>query len=167
MDDVSLAMGLMGLGMGPTATFDIEPFLMNFATNMKLWGGFLLIWILLVFAILIAVYVVTSLGWMKLYQKAGAEPAWAAWVPFLNVFALGQFLREETGSPDWVGYLLGLYWLAGLVPVVGTFAVFGLGIFRLVKECQWISRKGGGGLAYVSLFLFPVALPYIMMKQYD
>lgn len=125
------------------------------------------IWMLLMFAILIAVYVVNSLGWMKLYQRAGAEPAWAAWVPFLNVFAMGQFIGEETGSLNWVRYLLGLYWLAGLIPVVGAFAVFGLGIFRLVKECQWISRKNGGALAYVSLFLFPVALPYIMMKCYD
>lgn len=125
------------------------------------------VWIFLMFAILIAVYAVSSLGWMKLYKKVGAEPAWVAWVPILSVFALGQFLKEETGAPDWVGYLLGLYWIAAIIPIIGSFVVFGCSIFRLVKQCQWISRRGGGALAYISLFLFPIALPWIMLRCYD
>lgn len=125
------------------------------------------VWMLILFAILVVFYVVHALGWMKLYKKAGAEPAWAAWVPILNAYALGWFLKEETDSPTWVAYLLGLYWLAAIIPLVGSFIVFGCNIFGLVKQCQWISKKGGGALAYICLFLFPVALPWVMMRYYD
>lgn len=125
------------------------------------------VWMFFMLAIAVAFYVINSLGWMKLYQKVGAEPAWVAWVPFLSIYALGQFLKEETGSPDWVGYLLGLYWLAAFIPIIGSFVVFGCGIFCLVKQCQWISKRDGGALGYISLFLFPIALPWIMMRCYD
>lgn len=114
----------------------------------------------------IAVYVITSLGWMKLYKDAEYEPAWAAWVPFLNIYAMGMFLKGELQESDTVGYILAFYWVASFIPFVGGIAALVGAIFFLVKECQWILKRGGGALGIVLLFLFPIALPYVMRKYY-
>lgn len=123
---------------------------------------------IMVVAILVsmAVYIITSLGWMKLYKAAGYEPAWAAWVPFLNIYAMGMFLKGELQESDRVGYILAFYWVAALIPFVGSIAALVGGVFFLVKECQWILKRGGGALGIILLFLFPIALPYVMLKYY-
>ncbi len=125
------------------------------------------IWMLFVLAILIAAYVVSSLGWMKLYKKAGYEPAWAAWVPFLSNYALGMYLQDELGEKPAIGYILAFYWVAAFIPIIGGFVVFAGSVFLLVEECRWIAKREGGVPGYLLLFLFPIALPFLMAKTYD
>ena len=101
----------------------------------------------------IAVYIITSLGWMKLYKAADYELAWAAWVPFLNIYAMGMFLKGELQESDTIGYILAFYWVAALIPFVGSIAALVGGVFFLVKECQWILKRGGGALGIILLLL--------------
>jgi len=52
---------------------------------LAVFGGVLLFMLV----VAVATYVLTALGLMKFFEKAG-KPAWAAWVPFYNVWLMGE-----------------------------------------------------------------------------
>lgn len=79
-------------------------------TALALAGGALLF----VLVLALVSYVLTSLGLMKFFEKAG-RPTWAAWVPFYNVWVMGEVAKVEQ-------YWLWLYVggiLLSFIPVLG------------------------------------------------
>ncbi|MFP1601887.1 large exoprotein [Microbacterium sp. 2216-1] len=101
-------------------------------------------------------YVVVSLFLMKVFEKAGVEGKWRAWVPVYNtmiLFKLGDL------SPWLVLYAIGASLFLSWIPVIGqlvglaAFALSALAAWRvglkLQKEAVWV-------LLYV--FLSPVWL---------
>ena len=124
------------------------------------------IWIFAL-VISIAVYVVSSLGFFKLYKKLGAENAWMAWVPLFNIYALAEFLQVETNSPVWMKWCMAFYWAASIIPILGTLVSFAGAILVIVNECRYISSHGGKVVQYICVFLFPIILPYLWIKNYE
>lgn len=124
------------------------------------------VWAVVMLLLVIGIYVVSSYGWMKLYEKAGYERPWYAWVPLLNVYAQGIFLQAEMGDPVWYGYIMSFYWAVAIVPLVGSLAVLAGGIFVLVNSCRLVGKRNGGPGCYVSLFVFNPLFPYLLAKTY-
>lgn len=124
------------------------------------------IWIF-VMLISVAIYVVSSLGYYKLYKKLGAENAWMAWVPFFNIYAQAEFLQVETESPEWMKWCMGFYWAANVIPILGQIASFAGFVLVIVNECKYISKHGGQVPQYILVFVFPIILPYLWIKNYQ
>ena len=98
----------------------------------------------------IALYVVSALGFYGTYQKAG-QPGWAAFVPIYNVW----ILLKIVGRPGW---WLALY-LLFIVPFFGEIAVFVISVIVLYD----LSRSfGHGGAFTVGLVLLPWIFSYIL-----
>lgn len=132
-------------------------------------GSFALIFLVygLLFLVLIAAYIVNSLGFFKLYKAAGyAQRAWMAWVPCFNIYALAAFLTEELELPAWQKIFMGFYWAMEFVPVVGSLAGLFGAILAIVNEFRYVSKYEGGALQYVLIFIFPILLPYLWIKNY-
>lgn len=88
----ALTMGMMRMGIGPTATFDIEKFLTNSASKLKQWGGLLLI-LIGVIMMLVAVCKVAS-GLISHGKKQ------VSWVVCIVMFILGGALCSFAAGPD-------------------------------------------------------------------
>jgi signal peptidase I len=73
-------------------------------------GGMLLF----LFVVGIISYVLTALGLMKFFEKAG-RPAWAAWVPFYNVWVMGEVAKVEK---YWLWLFVGGV-VVSVIPVLG------------------------------------------------
>ncbi|MFG6443764.1 DUF5684 domain-containing protein [Microbacterium sp. P07] len=111
-------------------------------------------------------YVVYSLFYMKLFEKAGVEGKWRAWVP---VYREMVFVKLGDLSPWWVLVLLGASLVLYLIPFVGpmiawvanlSFTVyFALAAYRVHTKLQ----KDG---AWIILFLF-VSPVWLGIMAYD
>lgn len=129
--------------------------------------AFLMAYLVVVVVICIIVYVVSSLGFYKLYTKMGRDNAWMAWVPFCNIYAQAAFLQEETDSPEWMKWCMAFYYLAGVIPVIGSIVSFAGAVLTIVNECRYVNMHGGQVGQYVLIFLFPIILPYLWIKNYE
>lgn len=96
----ALTMGLMSLGMGPTATFDIEKFLTNSATKLKQWGGLLLILIGVIMMIVAVVKVASGL------ISHGKKQV--SWVVCIIMFILGGALCSFAAGPEAWAWIQGI-----------------------------------------------------------
>lgn len=94
-------------------------------------AGLILAYFFVIFLVAIAGYVLGSLFYMKIFQKAGVEGAWRAWVPVYNVMI---FFKLGDLSP-W----LVLYGLAGaiLLSWIGIGVIFSLAIGVLSALAAW------------------------------
>lgn len=100
----------------------------------------------LFFFLLIAFYVLSSFFTMKLFQKAGVQGAWRAWVPVYNMMV---FSKLGDVSPWLVLYALGASIVLNIVPglgVIGSIAmtvVLAMAAYRigqkLGKESWWVA----------------------------
>ena len=135
----------------------------GFGAVFAVLGGMIFVMLIM----LLAVYLVNGFGYMKLFKAAGYEPSWAMFVPILGGYALGMFLREENEDPECMGWLIAFYWILGLIPVIGSFLVIAGGIFTLMKKFQWLQKKQADTICYILLFLFPLAVPFLMAGKYE
>jgi len=104
------------------------------------YAAFIALYSVAVFIFAIAGYVLSSFFLMKIFEKAGVEGKWRAWVPFYNVMI---FFKLGDLSP-WLafGFLLVwipvLGWLVGLaMAVLGVLAAWRVGL-KLQKEGVWV-----------------------------
>lgn len=107
--------------------------------------AFLFLFLPILFLILIAGYVLGSIFFMKIFEKAGVQGKWRAWVPIYNTLI---FVKLGDLNPWW---LLAL-WLAtgvlGWVPVVGQLVPLAAYLYTLLaawrvglklqKEAVWL-----------------------------
>jgi len=70
--------------------------------------------LLFTFVLAVASYVLTALGLMKFFAKAG-KPTWAAWVPFYNVWVMGEVAAVEQ---YWLWIFVGGV-VASFIPFLG------------------------------------------------
>ncbi|MGF3030584.1 DUF5684 domain-containing protein [Microbacterium alcoholitolerans] len=90
-------------------------------------------------------YVVMSLFLMKLFEKAGVEGKWRAWVPVYNAMI---FFKLGDMSPWLVLYAIGASLVLSWIPVIGwllplaTLAISAMAAWRvglkLQKEAAWV-----------------------------
>ncbi len=107
--------------------------------------AFLLILVPLLFIIAIAGYVITSFFLMKIFEKAGVQGKWRAWVPIYNTMI---FVKLGDLNPWWLLVL----WLAGgvlsWIPVIGQLILLAAFVYTLMaawrvglklqKEAIWL-----------------------------
>lgn len=92
-------------------------------------------------AVLAAVYGATCYGIMKVFEKVGGIPAWAAFVPFYNLF----LLTTEVAKKD-------VIWVAiALVPVVGA-VLISLDVAKKFGK----SQNFGIGLGLLPFVFYPM-----------
>lgn len=90
----------------------------------------------------VLVFILTSLGLMKLFSKAG-KPGWAAFIPVYNYI----ILLEMVGKPVWWIILL-------LIPCVNIFAM--ISIFIQLAKCFGKSTAYGILMVLFSFIMIPI-----------
>lgn len=107
--------------------------------------AFLLILLPVLFLIAIAGYVLGAIFYMKIFEKAGVQGKWRAWVPVYNTMI---FVKLGDLNPWWLLIL----WVAGgvlnWVPVLGQLILFAAFLYtmaaawrvglKLQKEAVWL-----------------------------
>lgn len=111
-------------------------------------GGLVAVYLVLLpffFLLAIAGYVITSWFLMKIFEKAGVQGKWRAWVPVYNTLI---FVKLGDLNPWWLLILWGATAVLGWVPVLGS--LIGLAAFiytllaawrvglKLQKEAVWL-----------------------------
>lgn len=108
------------------------------AAALVIFGFFL-------FVVAVIAYVVGSFFLMKLFEKAGVEGTWRAWVPVYNfmIFAkLGDVspwvALIAIGGAALLGQIPAIGWIIGLLPLaVGAIAAWRVGL-KLQKDTPWV-----------------------------
>lgn len=111
-------------------------------------GALLAVWALIGLFLLILgpiMYVVMSLFLMKVFEKAGVQGKWRAWVPVYNAMI---FFKLGDMSPWLVLYAIGASLVLSWIPVIGwllplaTLAISAMAAWRvglkLQKEAAWV-----------------------------
>ena len=104
------------------------------------YSAFFAVYFFVIFLIAIAGYVIGSLFMMKVFEKAGVQGKWRAWVPVYSsmvFFKLGDISPWLVfgGLLVWIPFL---GWLVGLaMAVLGVLAAWRVGL-KLQKEAVWI-----------------------------
>lgn len=93
----------------------------------------------LIFFTAIIGYVIYSLFYMKIFEKAGVEGKWRAWIP---VYSTMVFYKLGDVSPWIVLYLVGGSIILGLIPILGVVLLIILAIAGRVIELVVAWRVG-------------------------
>lgn len=118
--------------------------------------------ILFSFILAIAAYVLTSLFLMKIFEKAGVQGKWRAWVPVYNSMI---FLKLGDLSPWLFLYALGATILLSWIPVIGQilgFAAFALMVLAAYRVGQKLQKEG----AWVVLYIF-LSIVWLGIMAFD
>lgn len=103
---------------------------------------------LVAFLVAIAIYVIGSIFMMKIFDKAGVQGKWRAWIPVYNSMV---FLKLGDLSPWLFLYAIGATIVLGWIPVIGQ--VLGLASFALMTLAAYrIGLKLGKTPAWVVLY---------------
>ncbi|MEQ8174162.1 MAG: hypothetical protein ABRQ26_03750 [Syntrophomonadaceae bacterium] len=118
--------------------------------------GFMLVF----FAILIAFYVLKSIGLMTLATNKGIENAWLAWIPIADLYIMGSIVEEM----DLFGYRLtnlGM-WLPvaciggmvlGMIPILGFLVSLALMVFMIMFTYNLFKMYTESAVLYTVLSL--------------
>ncbi|MEW1975954.1 large exoprotein [Microbacterium profundi] len=100
------------------------------------------------FLVAVAIYVIGSIFMMKIFEKAGVQGKWRAWIPVYNSMV---FLKLGDLSPWLFLYAIGATIVLGWIPVIGQ--VLGLASFALMTLAAYrIGLKLGKTPAWVVLY---------------
>lgn len=126
---------------------DLNSFLTGWASSIVispesggaigLFFGLLLAYLIFMIIIYIAIYIYTSLAYMKLAKKTNTEPAWLAWIPIANLY-----LHSKMAGMHWWPMLL----LIGLViPFVNFAVMIVLIVFIVIWNWKIFEKVGRPG----------------------
>ena len=97
-------------------------------------GALIAIGILFIIIILAALYIYTSLAWMKIARKLKYKKAWLAWIPIAN-FAM----MLQLGGFHWAWIFLVLIPILGWIPLFVLLIIPTWRIFEKRKYPGWFS----------------------------
>ncbi len=110
-----------------TSTLDGEIFTTTTnisATDAAAASAAVLVLVIVWMIFALASYLLTAFALMKIFKKAGANPAWAAWVPFYNTWK-----TLELGGQKGFWAILAIVPIANIVSVVFTYiAIYNIGL---------------------------------------
>jgi hypothetical protein len=86
------------------------------------------------------VYLIFGFVLMKVFKKAGRQDAWAAFVPFYNMYVY----YEIAGRPGWWAFL-------ALIPFVGGMAALVTGIIGSIDLAKSFGKDTGFGILLILL----------------
>lgn len=139
------------------------------SSDMGMVFAILAAYIGVMLVIMAIVYVVSSLGFFKLYKGTvkWSDKAWMAWVPIANLLILAWFLADENNSSDWEKWFMSLYWLAGIIPIVGGIVSFVGAIFVIINYFKFMGKYSAPTWHYVMIFVFPLILPWLWRGYFN
>ena len=108
-------------------------------------AAFLVIWFTFIFIFAIAGYIITSFFLMKIFEKAGVQGKWRAWVPIYNYMIFSKLgdlspwlVLIAFGASILLGWIPVIGWVASILPlVVLLLAAWRVGL-KLQKEAVWL-----------------------------
>jgi hypothetical protein len=95
---------------------------------LALYAGIVIFW----FIFAIAAYILSSIFLMKIFEKAGVQGKWRAWIPIYNFMV---FSKLGDLSPWLILIAIGASILLGWIPVVGQ--IIGLAAFVVTLLAAW------------------------------
>lgn len=108
----------------------------------------LLAWGFVALLLAVALYVLSSIFLMKIFDKAGVQGKWRAWVPIYNSMV---FLKLGDLSPWLFLYAIGASIILSWLPVIGQ--LIGLAAFALMVVAAWrVGLKLDKSAAWVILY---------------
>ncbi|MGE5473281.1 MAG: hypothetical protein ACM3UU_03565 [Ignavibacteriales bacterium] len=121
---------------------------------------------LVFFILVIVLYVLGSLGLMKIAQSKGVENAWLAWIPVANMYILGKItgpfkLIFDITKPEIIMPVLSL---CGFIPGIGflfslaTAVLYYGAIYKVFSEYKAESATTMLILSIVFFFMGPIYL---------
>jgi hypothetical protein len=129
-------------------------------------AGYALAWIfiflpLFLFFALIG-YVLTSWFLMKIFEKAGVQGKWRAWVPIYNTLI---FVKLGDLNPWWLLVLWGGTIVLGWVPVLGT--IIGIAAFLYTMLAAWrVGLKLQKEAVWLILYFF-LSIVWLGINAFD
>ncbi|MDQ0645175.1 DUF5684 domain-containing protein [Microbacterium murale] len=123
-----------------------------------IWAAF----IGLYFVFAIVFYVLGSLFYMKLFEKAGVQGKWRAWVPVYNNMI---FVKLGDLSPWLVLYGIGASLLLGWIPFLGQLVILAVAVIMVLaayRVGQKLQKEG----AWVVLYIF-LSLVWLGIMAFD
>ncbi|MCS3842232.1 hypothetical protein HDC95_000497 [Microbacterium sp. AK031] len=107
-------------------------------------------------------YVLTSLFLMKIFEKAGVQGKWRAWVPVYNSMI---FLKLGDLSPWLILYGIGASLLLGWIPFIGQLVILASAVLMVLaayRVGQKLQKEG----AWVVLYIF-LSLVWLGIMAFD
>ena len=128
-------------------------------------GGLVAVWLVLLpflFILAIAGYVITSWFLMKIFEKAGVQGKWRAWVPVYNTLI---FVKLGDLNPWWLLVLWGGTAVLGWVPVLGW--LIGLAAFLYSLAAAWrVGLKLQKEAVWLILYFF-LSIVWLGINAFD
>ncbi len=127
-------------------------------------GGLVALAILLPFILVFAIagYVLTSWFLMKIFEKAGVQGKWRAWVPVYNTLT---FVKLGDLNPWWLLILWGASAVLGWIPVIGP--LIGLAAFLYMLLAAWrVGLKLQKEAVWLILFFF-LSIVWLGINAFD
>jgi hypothetical protein len=110
----------------------------------------------------IAGYVLTSWFLMKIFEKAGVQGKWRAWVPVYNTLI---FVKLGDLNPWWLLILWGASAVLGWIPVIGP--LIGLAAFLYMMLAAWrVGLKLQKEAVWLILFFF-LSIVWLGINAFD
>jgi hypothetical protein len=128
------------------------------------YGGLVAWLVILPFLFLLAIvgYVLTSLFLMKIFEKAGVQGKWRAWVPIYNTLI---FVKLGDLNPWWLLVLWGGSIVLGWVPVLGW--LIGLAAFAYTLLAAWrVGLKLQKEAVWLILYFF-LSIVWLGINAFD
>lgn len=114
--------------------------------------AFLAALLLIIPIVAVAIYVISALFLMKIFEKAGVQGKWRAWIPVYNSMI---FLKLGDMSPWLILYGIGASLVLSWVPVIGQ--LFGVAVFVLMVIAAYrVGLKLGKGAGFAVLYAFGI-----------
>ncbi|GAB3631256.1 hypothetical protein GCM10027421_06090 [Microbacterium shaanxiense] len=107
-------------------------------------------------------YVLTSLFLMKIFEKAGVQGKWRAWVPVYNSMI---FLKLGDLSPWLILYGIGASLLLGWIPFIGQLVILAAAVLMILaayRVGQKLQKEG----AWVVLYIF-LSIVWLGIMAFD
>lgn len=114
----------------------------------------------LLFAVI--AYVLTSFFLMKVFEKAGVQGKWRAWIPVYNSMI---FLKLGDLSPWLILYGVGASLLLGWIPFLGQLVILAAGVLMILaayRVGQKLQKEG----AWVVLYIF-LSIVWLGIMAFD
>ena len=128
--------------------------------------GLLAVFFVILLPLLIAFYVLGSWFLMKVFQKAGVQGGWRAWVPVYNLMV---FSKLGDLSPWLILYAIGGSIVLGLIPGIGGFLgwILNLAAAAISLLAAWrVGLKLQKSPVWVVLYFF-LALVWLGINAFD
>ena len=114
----------------------------------------------------LVLYVLSSLGLMKIAQSKGIENPWLAWIPFANLYIMGKIvgpfkLIMDISKPE---VILPILFLCGVIPLIGfLFSIAGTILYYgvLYNIYSQYKAKSAQTMLILSIVLFFMAPIYL------